>query len=151
MKIGIGDIKKVRAIGRIGLILGGLCSSVFAFIFWLMPKQIVGLYIEMDQVENAATISLAIKFLAIAAIFLFFDGSQIIMSGAIQGMKDSKSTLIISMIGYWIIGLPTSYLLGFILQLDGVGIWWGLALGLASTAILMIFHFEVKSQRIINK
>lgn len=148
---GIGDIKKVRTIGRIGLILGGLCSGIFAFIFWLMPKQIVGLYLDMAQVENAATVSLAIKFLAVAAIFLFFDGSQIIMSGAIQGMKDSKITLIISMIGYWIIGLPTSYLFAFVIELDGIGIWWGLALGLASTAIMMAFYFEVKSQKIINK
>lgn len=148
---GVGDIEKVRTIGRMGLILGGVCSSSIAFVFWLMPKQIVGLYIGMNTVENTATFSLAIQFLAVAAVFLIFDGSQIIMSGAIQGMKDSKSTLIISIVGYWVMGLPTSYVFGFIIGLGGIGIWWGLATGLASTAILMTLYFELNTRKIMDR
>ena len=147
---GINDIKSIRIIGRAGLVLGGLCSGTFALLFWLMPEQIVGLYIEVDQAKNVETFSLAIKFLAVAAIFLFFDGSQIIMSGALQGMKDSKSTLIISMIGYWMIGLPVSYLFGFVIKLGGIGIWWALAIALAITATMMTLCFEKKTQNIIS-
>lgn len=148
---GVGDINRALIIGRAGLVLGGVCQSAIALFFWLMPKQIVGLYIESDTGENAATSSLAIRFLAVAAIFLIFDGSQIIMSGAIQGLKDSRSTMIISVIGYWVIGLPISYLLGFVVGQGGVGIWWGLATGLASAAVIMTLYFELKIRRMIDK
>ncbi len=148
---GIGDIKKIRTIGHMGLVLGGLCSSIFALGFWLIPKQIVGLYISPNTFENTSTFLLALQFLAVAGVFLIFDSSQIIMSGAIQGMKKSKSSLIISISGYWVIGLPTAYLLGFVIDLGGVGIWWGLAIGLASAAIMMTLNFEINSKKMRNK
>lgn len=145
------DIHQVRLLGRLGLLLGGFCECVAALLFWLIPEQIVGLYLQKDTAENIVTASQAMQFLGIAAIFLIFDGSQIIMSGAIQGLKDSKSTMMISVIGYWVIGLPIAYLLGFHTELAGEGIWWGLSAGLASGAILMTFYFEIKTKLLLNK
>jgi MATE family multidrug resistance protein len=148
---GMREIKKVRTFGRMGLFLGGVCECFAAFLFWLVPEPIVGLYIQDNIPKDLATSSLAKQFLMIAAIFLIFDGTQIIMSGAIQGLKDSKSTMIISLIGYWVIGLPVAYILGFRVGLGGDGIWWGLSAGLASGAILMTLYFELKTWFLLQK
>ncbi|MGK7958655.1 MAG: NorM family multidrug efflux MATE transporter [Crocosphaera sp.] len=147
---GLGHIEKARTIGRLGLLLGGICECTIALFFWLMSKQIVGLYIQGNNDENVVTGSLAMKFLTVAALFLIFDGSQIIMSGAIQGLKDSKSTMIISVVGYWVVGLPTAYFLAFVKGSGGLGIWWGLSLGLASASVLMIIYFEFKTKHLLK-
>ena len=54
--------------------------------------------------------------------------------------------MVICFIGYWVIGLSSGALLGFAFGHGAVGLWLGLALGLAVTATLLTlrFHRQVK-------
>ena len=45
---------------------------------------------------------------------------------------------IIALIGYWAIGAPVGMALGFGTSLGAVGVWIGLALGLAVVAVLLM-------------
>jgi MATE family multidrug resistance protein len=51
--------------------------------------------------------------------------------------------------GYWVIGFPTGYVLAFHAGLGARGLWWGLAAGLASVALLMTLRFHRISSRSI--
>ena len=79
--------------------------------------------------------------LAVAGVFQVFDGAQVINSGALRGLTDVKLPAAITFVAYWVIALPTAYRLGFRGGFGGVGIWWGLALGLAFAAILLGARF----------
>jgi MATE family multidrug resistance protein len=50
-------------------------------------------------------------------------------------------------VGYWVIGLGSAWLFGFWLGWGAAGLWWGLALGLAFTAALLAWRFELLSRR----
>ena len=63
------------------------------------------------------------------------------MVSALRGISDTRGPLIIGIFGYWGIGFPVAYLLGFHTDLRGVGIWLGLAAGLAVVAIVLIIRF----------
>jgi len=54
--------------------------------------------------------------------------------------------LISALVGYWLIGFPVAYLLGFPLGLHGVGIWLGLAAGLLATAIILVTRFALRDR-----
>src|SRR5205085_10044930 len=49
---------------------------------------------------------LAAALLQIAAFFQFFDGLQVVASGALRGVGDTRTPLWSHLTGYWLIGLP---------------------------------------------
>ena len=65
--------------------------------------------------------------LRIAAFFELFDGLQIVATGALRGIGDTRSPMIAHAIGYWVIGMPVVYVLGFPMGWGARGIWIGRA------------------------
>ena len=45
--------------------------------------------------------------------------------------------------GYWVLGIGGGALLAFHFELGGVGLWWGLAAGLAVAACLLTLRFHL--------
>lgn len=91
---------------------------------------------------------LLVEFLFIAAIFQVFDGLQAIAARALRGLKDSVAPLWIVGFGYWILGIGFGSWLAFWMNLDGAGLWWGLATGLMTTGLLLAFRFRQLSKKL---
>jgi NAD(P)-dependent dehydrogenase (short-subunit alcohol dehydrogenase family) len=104
----------------------------------LTSDVLISAFLDIGNPHNAEVIDLAISFLFFAALFQIADGAQVVGSGMLRGLHDARWPMIFALIGYWGIGLPLGVLLAFPLGLDGVGIWIGLAAGLAIVACLMI-------------
>lgn len=132
--------------GYVALHLGVLWMLITATAFITIPTQLVSLYIDIDLPMNEATLAVALTLLPIAALFQVFDGTQAVALGALRGLKDTRIPMVICFIGYWAIGLSTGGLLGFAFDRGAVGLWLGLALGLAvtSTMLSLRFHRQVK-------
>jgi MATE family multidrug resistance protein len=56
--------------------------------------------------------------------------------------------LLYAVIGYWLIGFPASYTLGFHTQLGATGVWIGLSIGTATHATLLLLRFLRLSHRL---
>ena len=94
---------------------------------------------------------IASSLLVIASIFQIFDGTQAVGIGILRGLTDVKMPTIITFIAYWVISLPIGYILGFAFELGVQGVWIGLLIGLASSAIMLTLRFNFKSKhRIIT-
>jgi MATE family multidrug resistance protein len=115
--------------------------AVTASAIWLMPRLFVSAYIDIDAPANAQVVILAVQYLAIAAMFQLFDGTQAVAAGVLRGLQDTRVPMIIAGLGYWIGGFGTAILLGFALDWQGVGIWIGLAVGLAVVAALLSWRW----------
>jgi MATE family multidrug resistance protein len=138
---GARDNDGVFRAGLAGIILSVSFMSIAAVIFWVAPKPVISLYLDMQATVNAPVIEIAVKLLGIAAIFQVFDGLQVAGMGALRGLKDTRRPMMLAMIAYWPIGLTTSYVLAFPLGLNEVGLWWGLVVGLASASIMISIRF----------
>ncbi len=110
------------------------------------PRLLIAPFIDVDASENAATVETAIALLRIAAIFQIFDASQATLANMLRGLHDSRIPLLVALLGYWAIGAPVGVALGFATPLGVVGVWIGLALGLAVVAILLTARW-VKKER----
>jgi MATE family multidrug resistance protein len=104
----------------------------------------VSAYLDLNAPENAAVVPLAIRFLAIAALFQLFDGAQVVAAGALRGLQDTRVPMLVAAGGYWIVGFGVAILLGFYTDLRGVGIWIGLASGLAAVAGLLLWRWAAR-------
>ncbi|MGJ8618427.1 MAG: MATE family efflux transporter, partial [Sulfitobacter sp.] len=66
---------------------------------------------------------------------------QVIALGLLRGVQDTRVPMVLAAISYWGIGVPCSYLLGFILGFGGIGVWGGLVIGLGIAAVLLNARF----------
>ncbi|OCQ90161.1 MATE family efflux transporter [Nostoc sp. MBR 210] len=143
------DLRGVRLAGYVGIALGALSMAIAALIFWLVPKLIVSLYLDTNNPNNQDVVNLAIKLLAVAAIFQIVDGIQVTASGALRGLKDTRIPLLIGIFAYWCVGLFMGYALGIWFDYGTIGLWWGLAIGLASAAIVLSWRFRILSNQLV--
>jgi multidrug resistance protein, MATE family len=144
---GAGEPRAARHAGFVALGLGAGFMSMSALVMVLAPRWIVGLYLHLDDPANAATVALATTLLGVAAIFQIVDGVQAVGSGCLRGLKDTRVPMLAATLGYWGIGFPTGYALAFHFGLGARGLWWGLATGLATVALMMTLRFHRMSLR----
>jgi MATE family multidrug resistance protein len=138
---GRGDRAGVGRAGLTTMMIAAVIAVCSAILFWTMPDRLIGLYLDRHNDNAASVLAAARPFLFVAACFQIVDSLQAIGSGMLRGLKDTRVPMIIALVSYWVIGMPAAYLLGFPAGFGGVGIWWGLAFGLATAAILMNRRF----------
>ena len=136
--------EQARVAGYTGIMTCCFTMSFFALLFWFFPNSIISIYRDPFDPENFEVVKLATSFLAIAAMFQIVDGLQVAASNCLRGLKDTTAAMILTLISYWIIGVPVGALLGFVFDLRGQGLWLGMTVGLAAAAILLTLRFRTK-------
>ncbi|MDX2478634.1 MAG: MATE family efflux transporter [Gammaproteobacteria bacterium] len=122
--------------GLAGISLAGMCMFATASIMLLLPDYIVSIYSDDADVGR-----MAVSLLFMAAIFQLSDGIQVSAAGALRGVKDTLYPLLVSVVAYWLIGLPFSYYLGIRQQFGPQGLWMGLVASLTLAAIWLVWRF----------
>lgn len=128
----------------LGLTLGFMALTCTLFL--LAPLHLVGIFLDPTDPGNADTLALAATYLVIAGLFQLFDGAQVSAAASLRGLSDTTVPMVIALIGYWAVGLPTGWYLGFQLDWRGVGIWTGLATGLAAVALVLNLRFALRGR-----
>jgi len=147
-----GTVRAGRAVGRLdfnGLRLASISVIILtiisvllvAFTFLSMPKTLLMLFLSPMHVDTPAIILIGVPLLAIAAVFQIADGLQVVVLGLLRGLKDTAIPMVITTICYWGIGIPCSYLFGFVFNWGGNGIWFGLVIGLTLASILLSLRY----------
>ena len=139
---GAGDLRAARRAGVAAMIMGLGFISLCAVGMALFGAPIAGLYLSGGASDDAAVIAQASVFLQVAAAFQVFDAAQVVAAQALRGLKDARAPMFIAAGCYWLVGAPACIALAFPLHLKGLGIWIGLAIGLAAAATAMVARFE---------
>jgi multidrug resistance protein, MATE family len=142
-ELGAGRMLAARRAGFMALALGIGFMSATAVVLWTVPDAIIAVYIDIADLANHETVEIARRLLVIAALFQVFDGMQTIAAGALRGYKDTMVPMLLAGFGYWGAGFGGGWLLAFPLGYGAVGLWCGLALGLAVVAILLTLRLHL--------
>jgi MATE family multidrug resistance protein len=142
-ELGAGRALAARRAAFAALALGIGFMSATAVVLWTVPGAIISAYIDIADPANRATVEIARRLFAIAALFQVFDGMQTIAAGALRGYKDTMVPMLLAGFGYWGAGFGGGWLLAFPLGYGAVGLWWGLALGLAVVAVLLTLRLHL--------
>lgn len=141
-EVGAKRFSHARTYGYIG-ISSGLFIAVFAgLVLYIFNDFVAGLYSN-----NPEVIELTKKFIYFAIFFQLADAFGAPIQGALRGYKDVNITLIIALVSYWVIGLPTGWLLANYTSLEPFGYWIGLIIGLSCGAIALLarlLHLQKK-------
>jgi MATE family multidrug resistance protein len=145
LALGRRDKAGIAQAGWTGWVTGVAFMGLMALVMWSFPRTLVTLFLS-DVPENAAVIALAVSFLRVAAAFQLVDGAQVIGAGMLRGLHDTRWPLIFALVGYWVVGLGIGAWLAFGRDWKGVGIWVGLASGLAAVAVLMLARWILRER-----
>jgi MATE family multidrug resistance protein len=138
LAFGRGDSAGISRAGWTAFVMGVGFMSAMAVLMFAIPHALVGIFLDEALPVNRPVIPLAISFLYVAAFFQVFDGAQSVGAGMLRGLQDTTVPMIFAAFGYWVAGMGTALWLGFGLGWHGVGIWIGLAAGLAIVSVLML-------------
>ena len=145
LALGRRDEAGIARAGWTAWVMGVGFMGAMALIMWIAPRPLITLFLA-DVPENAVVIALAVSFLRVAAAFQLVDGAQVIGAGMLRGLHDTKWPLVFALVGYWVVGLGIALWLAFSLDWRGVGIWIGLASGLAAVAVLMLWRWILRDR-----
>ncbi|MEM6049757.1 MATE family efflux transporter [Erwinia sp. P7711] len=108
-------------------------------------------HIAQLYTDNPEVIALASHLMLLAAIYQFSDSIQVIGSGILRGYKDTRSIFFITFIAYWLLGLPSGYILALtdwvVPGMGPAGFWIGFIIGLTSAAIMMVWRMRRLQQK----
>jgi MATE family multidrug resistance protein len=144
--LGAGNIVAVRQSGFAALSLTAVYMAVMATFMWTCSEAIVSIFLDDADPTAGTVLPLAAALVAIAAVFQIVDGTQIVAMGALRGLSDTMVPFMLGLLGYWAIGLTSGYVFAFVLGHGAVGLWWGLALGLAASATLLTWRFHARTR-----
>lgn len=145
VRVGLAHGQRDRvALGRAAnaaLAVAAAIATLCAALFWMLPETLLGLYLDETDPNAAEVLRLGVPLLAVAAAFQIVDALQVVGSGALRGLKDTRMPMLIALFSYWLVGMPAAWLLAFAAGWRGVGIWYGLAFGLLAAAVLLNWRF----------
>lgn len=127
---------------KAGVWISVLWSFFTIILFVGLGPNLVSLFLDADEAARDAIIAYGVVLLWIAALFQLVDGGQVLAIGLLRGIQDTAGPMVITVFGYWGVGIPTAYLLGIHTQLAGSGIWLGLVAGLSFAAIGLSMRFR---------
>jgi multidrug resistance protein, MATE family len=140
--LGSGMPAAARRAGFVALALGVAYMAIMAIVLVAAPRTIARIYVDIDAPANRGLVGIALYLLVIAAVFQIFDGMQAIAAGALRGYRDTTVPLLLAVIGYWGVGFVGGWLLAFPAGYGPVGLWSGLAVGLAAVALMLTLRLH---------
>ncbi len=148
VRVGLGygrqDDAAIARAGYVALVLGVGFMTLMAIVLLLFPRPLIGFFIDGSNPKNDPVFAIATGYLLVAAAFQIVDGAQVVLSGMLRGLQDTTVPMIMAGFGYWGIGIGVGSLLAFTYGLEGIGIWIGLAVGLAVVAVLLLSRWMMR-------
>jgi len=142
-ELGAGRVFAARRAAFVALALGTGFMGITAIVLLTFPQTLIAVYVDVADPANRETVEIARRLIVIAALFQVFDGMQVIAAGALRGYRDTMVPMLLATFGYWGVGFAGGWLLAFPLGYGTVGLWWGLALGLAVVAVLLALRLHL--------
>jgi MATE family multidrug resistance protein len=141
--VGAGDPERARRAGWLGLGLGTAFMLTAAAIFVVAPGPLIALYTHDPQVMAVGP-----GILGLAAIFQIFDGIQVVSTGALRGLGETRIPMLANLVGYWVLGLPLGFTLCFALHWGIYGLWIGLLAALILIGSMLLLRWNRDSKRL---
>jgi len=138
------DAVAITRAGWTAFVLGTGFMAVMALGIYLFPEALIGIFVTPVDAATSQVFDLAVSFLLVAAIFQIVDGAQVVGAGMLRGLHDTKVPMYFAAFGYWVVGIGVGASLAFRADWDGVGVWAGLATGLALVSVLMLVRWSMR-------
>ena len=140
--LGQKNIGGIKQSWLVSISIAAVFMGLTGIMLLTYPEKVIGLYLDVNDPENANILKITTSILTVAALVQVFDGVQKTTMGALYGLQDTRIPMLLNIAVFWGVGLTTGYLLGFHFGFGGVGLWIGQSIGVAFAAGIFIWRFR---------
>jgi MATE family multidrug resistance protein len=142
--VGAGDWRRAVHAGWTALAVAATVTGIVGASFIVVPLPMLRAFTGDPQL-----LSIGIRLLSIAAAFQMFDGTQAVATGVLRGIGDTRTPMMMNVIGHWVFGLPVGWALCFRYGWGVAGLWVGLSIGLIFVAIVLTVEWHRKTRTLV--
>ncbi|TBL70082.1 MATE family efflux transporter [Paenibacillus thalictri] len=135
-EIGKGNPREARRVGTDVAVLGSLFLLVLGLGEFVFAEQVARIY-----THDPAVYELTAQLIRISAFMQLFDGLLNFYAGGLRGIGDTTFLLRSSFLLSWLVFIPLTYVLTFLLELHSIGSWISLYTFLALFAVTIMIRF----------
>jgi MATE family multidrug resistance protein len=143
--VGAHDLRRARHAGWTALLLGAVIMVMLGAMLFAFPLPLLSRF-----TTDARVLAIGSRLLAIAAAFQLFDGTQAVTTGVLRGIGDTRTPMLMNVVGHWVLGLPVGYALCFRFGWGVIGLWIGLSIGLIFCAVALTITWIVRTGSIVG-
>ena len=139
---------ELRRVGIRAMLLSQVLPACGMLLFLTIPRQLIQFFLD-NNTEADDILTATQRLLVINGIGQFFDGVRQTLTGALIGQGDNVYPMVINVTSMCLIGILSSYLMGF-LGHEGVdGIFAGRSISMFLAAILLAIRWFRASSHLI--
>jgi MATE family multidrug resistance protein len=150
VRIGIGfgkrDPAMIQRAGWTALLLAITFMAAMALLIATQREDLVLLFTGTASPVDSDVQKLAISFLGVAALIQIVDGVQVVCTGMLRGLHDTRWPMIFAVTGYSVLGIGIGAWLAFARGWEGLGIWVGMGSGIALVALLVLGRWLLRQR-----
>lgn len=135
--VGRGSAAEARNAGWSALGVAAVFMITAGLLFLAVPGLLMRAF-----TSDAAVVQIGRRLLMVCAVFQLFDGMQVVATGALRGLGETRSPMVWNFAGHWCFGLPLGYYLAFGRGWDVVGLWMGLSSGLLLVGGVLVWTWH---------
>lgn len=142
-QFGRKSVEDIVRLCRGAMTLTILIQVFFTFVYLTIPHLIMGV-----ATTDQAVIVYGGALLFWVGLFQLPDGLQVVLSGVMRGLNETRIPMILGLISYWVIGLPFGVYLAYQKNMEARGLWVGLAVGLTCMCIFLIAFYKNRVRKL---
>lgn len=135
-QLGEKNVRGANATNYAGVFIAVSFTVIVALFYIFLPELLIGADLNVSANENTQIVKYTKEFFILCGLFQVFEAARISLMGSLRALKDTRFTLLASLIGFWLVPLPIGYLLTCA-GIGGAGLWVGMAAGAACSALLL--------------
>ena len=129
-----------------GIITAACFMILIAMVYGIFPLFLIGLDFNVVDLNlsHPVLIQSAEKFLVLMGVFQVLEAIRLTLFGALRAYKDTKFTLLTSVLCFWGVALPLGYCTAMYTAVGAAGYWWAASLGAFINVILLGLRYRSK-------
>ncbi|XP_066325698.1 protein DETOXIFICATION 16-like isoform X2 [Miscanthus floridulus] len=132
-ELGAGRPQAARLATRVVMLLA-FSLGVLEGLVMVLARSLLG-YAYTNDMEVAMYTA---RLMPILAACILLDCLQCVLSGVVRGCGRQKIGAFINLAAFYIVGIPVASILAFVCHLGGMGLWFGILVGVAVQMILLL-------------
>lgn len=136
------DLGSVREYARKGYFMTLGISATLSALLYCFRYQAAGIFSDSPEVT-----ALAVSLFFLLFAYQFGDGLQLCFANVLRGIQDVRPIMYAAFVSYYLIAIPSAYVLGFKTSLGIHGIWLGFPIGLTLAGIFFYARYRSDLKR----
>lgn len=136
------DLGSVREYARKGYFMTLGISVTLSALLYCFRYQAAGIFTDSPEVS-----AMAVSLFFLLFAYQFGDGLQLCFANVLRGIQDVRPIMYAAFVSYYLIAIPSAYVLGFKTSLGIHGIWLGFPIGLTLAGIFFYARYRSDLKR----